>query len=66
MPEFVSKTKSCVPLVVIVAAAEPVPITNSPDPFGDIAKSMLVSPPFAAINGSLPVADRDWETQDLV
>ena len=56
VPEFVSKTKSCVPLVVIVAAADPVPTTTSPDPFGDIAKSILVSPPFAAINGSLPVA----------
>ena len=33
-PEFVSKTKSCAPLVVSVAAAPPDPIIVSPDPFG--------------------------------
>ena len=34
VPEFVSKTKSCAPLVVKVAAAAPVPILVSPEPFG--------------------------------
>ena len=33
-PELVSKTKSCAPLVVKVAAADPVPILVSPVPFG--------------------------------
>ena len=41
---------------MIAPVADPVPMTISPDPFGDIAKSILVSPPLAAINGSFPVA----------
>jgi len=56
VPEFVSKVKSYAPLVVIVAAADPVPTTTSPDPFGAIAKSTFESPPAAATFGSLPVA----------
>ena len=55
VPLFVSRTKSCVPLVVKVAAAEPVPITTSPEPFGLICKSTLVSP-LAPRIGGLPVA----------
>ena len=39
VPEFVSKTKSYAPLDVIVDAADPVPTTISPDPFGARAKS---------------------------
>ena len=34
VPEFVSKTKSYAPLDVIVDAADPVPTTTSPVPFG--------------------------------
>ena len=41
VPEFVSKIKSYAPLDVIVDAADPVPTTISPDPFGDKAKSMF-------------------------
>jgi len=52
----VSKTKSCAPLLVIAAAADPVPKTVSPDPFGAIAISILVSPPVADSVGSFPVA----------
>ena len=55
VPLFVSKTKSCVPLVVKVAEAAPVPITTSPEPFGLICKSTLVSP-LAPKIGPLPVA----------
>ena len=55
VPLFVSKTKSCVPLVVRVAEAAPVPITTSPEPFGLICKSTLVSP-LAPRIGGLPVA----------
>jgi len=55
VPEFVSKTRSCAPLVVKVAAAAPVPILTSPEPFGLICKSTLVSP-LAPRIGGLPVA----------
>ena len=41
VPEFVSKTKSYAPLDVIVDAADPVPTTTSPVPFGDKAKSIF-------------------------
>ena len=44
------------PEVVIVAAADPVPTTNSPDPFGAKAKSTFESLPFADNLGSPPVA----------
>ena len=43
VPEFVSKIKSYAPLDVIVDAADPVPTTISPDPFGAKAKSMFES-----------------------
>ena len=56
VPEFVSKIKSYAPLDVIVDAADPVPTTISPDPFGDKAKSMFESSPAAATFGSPPVA----------
>ena len=56
VPEFVSKIKSYAPLDVIVDAADPVPTTISPDPFGDKAKSMFESSPNAATFGSPPVA----------
>ena len=55
VPLFVSKTKSCVPLVVRVAEAAPVPITTSPEPFGLMCKSTLVSQ-LAPRIGGLPVA----------
>ena len=55
VPLFVSKTKSYVPLVVRVAAAPPDPIIVSPEPFGLICKSTLVSP-LAPRIGGLPVA----------
>ncbi len=56
VPEFVSKVKSCAPFDVSVAAAAPVPILVSPDPFGIIATSIFVSPPVADIYGAFPVA----------
>jgi len=55
VPEFVSKTRSCAPLVVKVAAAAPVPILTSPEPFGLRCKSTLVYP-LAPRIGGLPVA----------
>ena len=55
VPEFVSKTRSCAPLVVKVAAAAPVPILVSPEPFGLICTSTLVSP-LAPRIGGFPVA----------
>ena len=56
VPAFVSRTKSCVPLVVRVAEAEPEPMTTSPEPFTFISTPMLVSPPVASTIGLLPVA----------
>ena len=55
VPLLVSKTKSCVPLVVSVAAAAPVPIIVFPVPFGFTWRSTLVSP-LAPNIGGLPVA----------
>ena len=54
-PLFVSKIKSCAPLVVSVAFAPPEPITVSPDPFGLRLRSTFVSP-LAPRIGPLPVA----------
>ena len=56
VPEFVSNIKSFVPLVVIVAAAAPVPNTVSPVPFGFMAISIFESSPVADNVGSFPVA----------
>ena len=56
VPELVSNIKSCAPLDVIVAFADPVPTLVSPLPFGIIAKSIFVSPPVADILGAFPVA----------
>ena len=69
VPEFVSKIKLYTPLDVIVGAADPVPTTISPDPFGAKAKSMFESPPAAANLGSLPVAafvTSNWFTAEDV
>ena len=69
VPELVSKIKSYAPLDVIVDAADPVPTTSSPDPFGAKAKSMFESPPAAANLGSLPVAafvTSNWFTAEDV
>ena len=41
VPEFVSKIKSYAQLDVIVDAADPVPTTISPDPFGAKAISIF-------------------------
>ena len=56
VPEFVSKIKSYAQLDVIVDAADPVPTTISPVPFGAKAKSTFESSPAAATFGSPPVA----------
>ena len=56
VPEFVSKVKSYAPLVVIVAAADPVPTLSSPVPFGDYSKSIFESPPAAPNLAPEPVA----------
>ena len=69
VPELVSKTKSCAPLDVRVAAAAPVPILVSPVPFGIKATSILESPPVADMLGELPVAAfviSNWFTADAV
>jgi len=69
VPELVSNLKSYAPDDVIVDAADPVPTTISPDPFGAKAKSMFESPPAAANLGSLPVAafvTSNWFTAEDV